>query len=85
MSKIQLIVEVDEELYNAVKGSDYEFEKSLTAIAHGTPLPKAHGRLIDVNSIESIMLEDSGSRLVHTKGDNVGWFIEAPTIIDAEE
>lgn len=35
--KIKLIVEVDEELYNAVKGSDCEFEKSLTAIANGTP------------------------------------------------
>lgn len=40
-NKIKLIVEVDEELYNAVKGSDYEFEKSLTAIANGIPYDEA--------------------------------------------
>lgn len=35
---MKLIVEVDEELYNAVKGCDYDFEnESLTAIANGTP------------------------------------------------
>lgn len=56
--KIKLIVEVDEELYNAVKGSDCEFEKSLTAIAHGTPYdPK--GDLISREALK----EDFKSRL----------------------
>lgn len=96
MGKIQLIIELDEKDYEELNTfyilnlgtEEYRkiIEKHCTdAIRHGTPLPKAHGRLIDINSIESIMLEDSGNRLVHTKGDDMSWFIEAPTIIDAEE
>ena len=96
MSKIQLLIELDEKDYEELNTfyilnlgtEEYRkiIEKHCTgAIRHGKPLPKEHGRLIDINSIESIMLEDSSNRLVHIKGDAVGWFIEAPTIIDAEE
>lgn len=37
MNKIKLIVEVDKELYDEVKGKDVHYTKSLQAIAEGKP------------------------------------------------
>lgn len=82
---MQVVINIPDEAYALLKSKPVLDNIAESIIANGTPLPKEHGRLIDINSIESIMLEDSGNRLVHTKGDAVGWFIEAPTIIDAKE
>ena len=53
MADIELLIKIDEDYYAIIKhgvehGSDY---KPWTLIAHGTPLPKGHGRLIDADAI----------------------------------
>lgn len=87
MSKIKLLIEVDEELYNAVKGSDYEFEKSLTAIAHGIPLPKGHGRLIEEPTETDISNTVGGNNdFAECIRDSVkAVFDNATTIIEADK
>lgn len=51
MAEIELVIKIDEDYYEIIKhgvedGSDY---KPWTLLAHGTPLPKGHGRLIDAD------------------------------------
>lgn len=58
----------------------YEWE----IIANGIVLPKGHGRLIDIDNISVIELEDSLHIIRHEKGDNIDWYIDAPTIIEAD-
>ena len=55
------------------------------AITKGIPLPKGHGKLIDVNDIDVIELEDSLHIIRHTKGDDVNVYIDAPTVVEAEK
>lgn len=52
---MQLVIEIDEDTYKDIKkGKIYTSvrdvpQESVLAIANGTPLPKGHGDLIDVN------------------------------------
>ena len=52
---MQIVIDIPEEQYNTIKGDLYntfpaEMKKwGLEAIRNGTPLPKVHGDLIDVN------------------------------------
>ena len=62
MSKIELVIKIDEKVYNAImKNYDCncfstEVKKcAFKAIHNGTPLPKGHGRLIDENYLLSIL------------------------------
>lgn len=82
MADIELVIKIPEEQYNTIK-SDYLYntfpaemkEWGLEAIKNGTPLPKKHGRLKDVDKIIS-------------DGESKGfcdWYDEmkyAPTIIE---
>ena len=54
MADIELVIKVPEELYEAYKGrppmlGDAGMDMIAQSIANGTPLPKGHGDLIDVN------------------------------------
>lgn len=80
---MQIVIEIDEELYEEVKGY-HELTECELAIFNGTVLPK-HGRLIDVDNIQEIQLEDSLTVLTHKKGDEVDWHIDAPTILEGSE
>ena len=56
MADIELVIKVPEELYEAYKGrppmlGDAGMDMIARAIANGTPIPKGHGKLVDVNSI----------------------------------
>ena len=55
---MQLIIDIDEELYNYMQTSKYDehlskrFDyQSKFAIKHGTPLPEGHGDLIDKDAL----------------------------------
>ena len=88
---MKLVVEIDEATYEDIKkgkvySSFYDVPlESVNAIANGTPLPKGHGRLIDVDDIRVIELEDSLHFMQHKKGDDVDVYIDAPTIIEADK
>lgn len=88
MSKIQLVIEIDEEIYSKIVNIyEYSFitlkkeqlERLDGAIRRGIPLPKGHGRIIDENKIEVCewvdVLEES-----YPKAST-----DAPTIIEADK
>ena len=54
MSDIELVIKISEELYEAYKGrppmlGDAGMDMIAQSIAKGTPLPKGHGRLKDID------------------------------------
>lgn len=88
---MKLVIEMDEKLYGRIFHSDaiYDDDKEsvVKAITSGTPLPKGHGRLIDVNDLlDDINLEDND----YNRDVNTGEIItlenidRIPTIIEAE-
>ena len=50
---MQIVVEIDDEVYKEIKEGLYDknVRKMAIAIGNGTPLPKGHGRLIDADAI----------------------------------
>lgn len=80
MSKIKLVVEIDEETYNDIQSRDWKngelvFSEEWKAIHNGTPLPKEHGRLIDADEL------DIKTITIVLKND----IENAPTIIEADK
>ena len=62
---MKLVIEMPEEEYRWIKGSDETVfadvaskECMLHAIKNGTPLPKRHGRLIDADAIPRHLVRD---------------------------
>ena len=48
---MQMLIDIDEELYNDMKSLPFTtFSEDI--IINGTPLPKGHGRLIDADEIQ---------------------------------
>ena len=91
---MQLVIEISDDIYKALKDSEVVlngfrsgktfFRKVRYAIANGTPLPKGHGRLIDISEYEknyfNVAIEyDDGDRThsIYTSG--------IPTIIPADK
>lgn len=74
---MQIVIDIPEEVVNAIQnGRDYRYDIH-TAIAQGISLPKGHGRLIDADKLtESILCRTFGLRSVDI--DN------APTIIEVD-
>lgn len=93
---MQIVIEIDEEEYQTyINHTEAILDSSiplvhqdlLMAVINGTPLPKGHGRLIDVNELlDRIGLEDNDSN----REDNVGEIITLEdfdfisTIIEAD-
>ena len=96
---MKLIIDIDEEEYNTRKNTGYFSDnfKILEAVAKGTPLPKGHGRLGDLDALEKLCIEhDIGNSAFdnspiieqghYSDGDCI-WkplFDFAPTIIEAD-
>ena len=56
MADIELVVKIPEEAYKLLKNEGVDWlgaEHILNAVANGTPLPKGHGRLKDVDNIKT--------------------------------
>lgn len=60
---MKVVIDVSEKVYNHFcRGCRFfdEVEEAIIAITDGTPLPKGHGKLIDVKDLlEEICLEDT--------------------------
>ena len=52
---MQIVIDIDEDYYKIIKHNVDQgmFYKPCVLIANGTPLPKYHGRLIDVDKVIS--------------------------------
>lgn len=89
---MQIVIDIPEGNYKAICETKNVWEREpkqiiYLAIANGMPLPKGHGRLIDVNDLlDRIGLEDND----RNRADNVGEIITledfdfTPTIIEAD-
>ena len=91
---MQIVIDIDEWKYKdiregveASKRINYSIPPIFEAVANGTPLPKGHGKLFDVNDLlDRIGLEDNDAN----REENVGEIITLedfdciPTIISAD-
>ena len=82
MADIELVIKIDEELYNYRQTEKYDehldkrFDYQIRfAVKKGTPLPKGHGRLIDE---DKIIGKIHGVRSLTA-------VLDAPTIIEADK
>ena len=96
---MKLIIDISEETYNAViddEWIDSEYINNIiNSIQNGTPLPKEHGRLGDLDKLERIMYRkafetdsdmqkwDSGCWIRYKMFENS--MEEMPTIIEADK
>lgn len=76
---MQIVIDISEEDYRRIQDIPNVFDsltsRTYLAIRNGTPLPKGHGRLIDADDIDNIMV-------VHNSKD-VLIRLEAPAILEA--
>ena len=84
---MQIVIDIDEQEYNSVKKypGSYNFGY---VIANGTPLPKGHGRLVDIDEATEILINNTNlNDAVETLGSTltVGFFNTLPTIIEADK
>lgn len=88
---MKLLIDIPEEFYEAVKRDPsilappfLSCEKVGKIIANGTPLPKGHGELKDINAIrQKLMIWDYKVNAI----PNYAWkcIEDAPTIIGADK
>lgn len=92
---MQIVIDIDEEDFNIMKHNvavdnplcPLSQEEIVTKIAHGTPLPKGHGKLIAEPTEEDIAKTVGGQNdFAECIRDAVRMvFVNAPTIIEAEK
>lgn len=85
MSKIKLIVEIEKRTYELIKDKPDNIAESI--IAHGTPLPEGHGRLIEEPTETDISNTVGGNNdFAECIRDSVkAVFDNATTIIEADK
>jgi len=86
---MQIVIDISEEMYEQLKYLNvHGFTTAVEeAVANGTPLPKGHGKLFDVNDIlDRIGLEDNDANREENVGEIVTLedFDYIPTIIPAD-
>ena len=65
---MKIVIDIPDDIYNEIKEGLYDknLRKMAIAIGNGTPLPKGHGRLGDIDALEKNL----------TNGINAGLLIE---------
>ena len=86
MADIELVIKITEEEYERFKKNQKkEYSESMldvNIIANGTPLPKGHGRLIDVSKLNDVEIYDRSNDMYGASSDQI---MNAPTIIEADK
>lgn len=94
MTDMELIIKIPEDSYKATCNSTMlppDVENVVQGIKNGTPLPKGHGRLIDIGKIDEDRIQGDNPIIYLTTN---GQYIEAigldylnnlPTIIKADK
>ena len=89
MADIELVIKIPEEEYEEIINSeDCGLHVLTRAIAKGTPLPKGHGKIVDINKLIDSKCNECG----HIRGVSctipcreVRRMLGAPTIIEADK
>ena len=83
---MKIVIDIDEYYYELIKHYvkvDHNDFKPHVIIANGTPLPKGHGRLKDIDKVERLLDLDKPDNIL-AKG--LKTIIESvPTIIEADK
>lgn len=89
---MQIVIDIDDNLYtrlfdNGVDNYDDAVDMA-KAIRKGTPLPKGHGKIVDIDKL----IDDKCNECGHLKGVSctipcyaVRRMLSAPTIVEADE
>ena len=78
---MQIVIDIPEKLYNRMK--TYQgLDDTYIAVKHGTPLPKGHGRLKDVDRFETHDEYDGQGFTKSVYKDDID---NLPTIIDVDK
>lgn len=87
---MQLVIDIPKEAYDFIKRTGYHTQSLYEAIKNGVPLPKGHGRIVDIGKIDEDRIDHDNPIIYLTIG---GEYIEAvsldyinnlPTIIEAD-
>ena len=86
MADIELVIKIPEELYEAYKGrppmlGDAGMDMIAQSIAKGTPLPKGHGKLKDVDELKKHKYHDNDRFENAVAVAQIDW---ADTIVEAD-
>lgn len=81
---MKIIIDIPEERYNRI---DYIDNLSLKEIVkNGTPLPKGHGRIVDLEEVDRSISANTTIELYQNEWDELYKAINAvPTVIEADE
>lgn len=88
METVKLVIEIPESLYTSLKERPATHAENLALyeyITDGTPLPKGHGRLIDVDALDVGQVVDGSGYRCGYKYITKHELDKAPTIIEADE
>ena len=92
---MKLIIDIPEKMYkeyvsvNLARGNGKTItDNLLKAIKNGTPLPKGHGRLSDMDELVKNIVKEYGVNSIHELPQDIKMFYDkfinsAPTILDA--
>ncbi len=83
---MKIVIDIPEYIYEHIKEvyeHSHTVEATYSYIYNGTPLPKGHGRLIDISDIEWARHREERNYIDY---DVVDWddIVNAPTIIEAD-
>ena len=80
--KVEVIIKIPKKDYNKMCRGEL-VDTILVAIKEGTPLPKNHGRLKDIDKIENLLDLDKPNNVV---AENIKKIIDTvPTLIEADK
>ena len=79
---MQIVIDIDEEIYKKYMDDWIHSTDVLHAVRLGTPLPKGHGRLKDIDRLESHDEYDGQGFTKSVYKDDID---TAPTIIEADK
>lgn len=90
---MKVVIDIPEELFNIAKDgmlNDIQSMFICGSVSQGTPLPKGHGRLVDIGKFEKKQKYADPWKLTRKVGQVVrGWenveLSELPTIIEADK
>lgn len=96
MADIELVIKISQEDYDWIKRTSngntcYPCTLRLyDAVKNGTPLPKGHGAIIDLEKVIRVEIEEShtGKKMVwnnNPKINDTTWRMVAPAIIEADK
>jgi hypothetical protein len=95
MADIELVIKIPEEIYESSQIIDVKSEDviqiPLEVIANGTPLPKGHGKLVDISKIDKDRIESDNPIIYltingqYTEAISLDYLNDLPTIIEADQ